>query len=696
MAREDKAEVASLAQAARPAVAQDLRRWAIGFDMGGTYVDLAARGSDGTLLDVKRPYDGAPATSVLRALAWLMDHHGIRADRVDRLAHGSTVVTNLLLEQTAPPIGILTTMGFADVLTLARQNRRDLYAMAVRPPIPQSLFPRSLRREVAGRILADGSEAAPLDEAAIGAAAGFWRAHGVEAVAVGFLHACRNPAHEQRARAILADCAPGLRVSLSHEVDPAPREFERFLATALDAYARIAVERYLGELARGCRAMGLPDFLVMGSDGFLSPAETIVKRPLSLAMSGPSATLVGIAARIGTGPGLRADKAVEASDGNAPVVVMDIGGTTTDIGLIEDGRPLVSTVLGIGPFALRMRSADVLSVAVGGGSIARVNAAGAVRLGPESQGARPGPAAYGHGGQQATLTDALTVLGRLPDRLAGGLVLRRDLAEAVLAPLAAVRGCALADMAEAIVAAGNAAIAEGIKTHAYAHGLDPSDCILVAAGGGGAQHAAEVADLAGMRHVRIPQHAGIAAALGLLDAGTASIAECTLDMRLDDFRVAEECGGLPEDPAIGADAQTHWTIALCYQGQDAPIDLAFEPARDTRESVAARFDVQHARLRGHLLPGHERRVLGLRRVSVPVHPVAIAALPEQDADAPPVASRGTCGPASHGPCRLVEATTTVWVPRGWRAWQATGAWHMTPASAPASQNPAQDKDWADA
>ncbi|GBQ20130.1 N-methylhydantoinase A [Gluconacetobacter sacchari DSM 12717] len=671
MTHEDKAATA------RPVVTRASRRWTIGFDMGGTYVDLAARASDGTVLDVKRPYDGAPAASVLRALAWLMEHHGIAADQVDRLAHGSTVVTNLLLERTAPPVGVLTTEGFADVLTLGRQNRGDLYAMAVPPPVPQSLFPRALRKEVAGRILADGSEAISLDEAAVCAAASFWHEHGVEAVAVGFLHACRNPAHEQRVRAILADCAPDLRVSLSHEVDPEPREFERFLATALDAYARIAVEHYLGELARGCRALGLPDILVMRSDGFLSPAETIAQCPLSLAMSGPSATLVGIAAQIENEPG-----------GNVPLIVMDIGGTTTDIGLIEDGRPLISSTLTLGPFTLRMRSADVFSVPVGGGSVARVNAAGAVRLGPESQGARPGPAAYGQGGKQATLTDALTVLDRLPDRLAGELVLRRDLAEAALAPLAAVRGCSLTDMAEAIVAAGNAAIAEGIKTHAYAHGLDPSDCVLVAAGGGGAQHAAEVADLAGVRLVRIPAHAGIAAALGLLDAGTASLAECKLDTSLDDFIVAEECGRLTDDSLTGTDASVHWTIALCYQGQDAPIELAFDPAHDTREALAARFDMQHARLRGHLLPGHDRRVLGLRRVTVPVRPALGTAIPKQE--------RAASGHPSHGPCRLAETTTTIWVPQGWRAIRTNGAWHMMPAPRPETRNPTSDKGRSDA
>lgn len=630
----------------------DTSRWAIGVDMGGTFIDAVAVADDGRLASLKHPREaGRLAGPVLAAIDRICAENGIAPQQVARIVHGSTVVTNLLLEQNAPPVAVLTTAGMGDVLALGRQERRELYLPVIAKPTPdERLFPAHLRFGIAGRIDAQGRETAPLALDGFDRIADAIAQSGVRAVAVCLLFAHCNPAHEQQLRDALAVRLPQLMVSLSSEVDPKPREFERFLTTALDAYAKPMVADYLRELASALTTRGLPQPFLMRSEGGIGAWPDVAARPVGLAMSGPCAALEGVAASLGGRAG-------------APAVVMaiDVGGTSTDIGIVEQGRPAFGDALQVGELNLRLRCADVESLSIGGGSVVRALPGGALRLGPRSQGAWPGPAAYGLGGDRATLTDALCVLGRLPAQLAGGVSFDRAAAEAALKRDAAEPlGIDVNDAARAVVRTAASAMAEALKMRSFQRGLDPADSLLVAAGGGGAQHAAEVADLAGMAQVRVLPQAGVIAALGMLCAAPTQTVEEAVDVLLDDDQLLAL--------RTRADAQgqaTHRQLALCHAGQEFAIDVPWSPDADTVTTLADRFEQRHAQLRGNL---PARLALQVRQM----RSVFEAALPQPAPFmAPPAGTASAWAglpPCGDGPTALFAALTTVWVPEGW-CWQ---------------------------
>jgi N-methylhydantoinase A len=473
--------------------------------MGGTFVDAVALHSDGHIAALKYPRAGRRlAEPVVEALDQLCAQAGIKSGDIHRVVHGSTVITNLLLELNEAPVALVLTRGLRDVPVMARQDRRELYEPVIVPAVPEAkLFPEPLRFEIGGRIDAEGREVEPLELSAVDAIADAVSAAGVRALAVGLLFSHRNPTHERALRAALLARLPSLFVSLSSEVDPQPREFERWLTTALDAYAKPLVADYLHALADALRARDLPALRLMRSAGGTAPWHDLAERPIGLAMSGPCAALQGVAA------------CLETTE-SGPVITLDVGGTSADISLLLDNRPTFTEALECGGLPIRQRCADITSVAVGGGSVVSVLPGGALRLGPRSQGAWPGPAAYGLGGDLPTLTDALCVLDRLPPRLAGGMMLDRAAAEISLRDVAGALGLSVSRTAEAVVSAAAAGMAEALKTHAFQRSLDPADAMLVALGGGGAQHAAEVAELAGMRRVLVMPQAGVMAALGML------------------------------------------------------------------------------------------------------------------------------------------------------------------------------------
>lgn len=632
---------------------RDTSRWAIGVDMGGTFIDAVAVADDGRLVSLKHPREaGKLAEPVLAAIDRLCAENGIAPPQVARIVHGSTVVTNLLLEQNAPPVAVLTTAGMGDVLALGRQERRELYLPVIARPTPdERLFPAHLRFEIAGRIDAQGRETAPLALDDFDRIVDAIAKSGVRAVAVCLLFAHRNPAHEQQLRDVLAARLPALMVSLSSEVDPKPREFERFLTTALDAYAKPMVADYLRELARALTARGLPEPFLMRSEGGTGAWPDVAARPVGLAMSGPCAALEGVAASLGGRAGA-----------TAVVMAIDVGGTSTDIGIVEHGRPAFGDVLQVGELSLRLRCADVESLSVGGGSVVRALPGGALRLGPRSQGAWPGPAAYGLGGDRATLTDALCVLGRLPAQLAGGVALDRAAAEAALQrDVATPLGIDVKDAAQAIVRTAASAMAEALKMRSFQRGLDPADSLLVAAGGGGAQHAAEVADLAGMTQVRVLPQAGVIAALGMLCAAPTRTVEQAMDVRLDDDQL--------QALRTRAEAQgeaTHWHLALCHAGQEFAIDVPWSPDTDAVDALAERFEQRHTQLRGNVPVRQALQVRQMRTVFEAAQPQpAPFTVPASEAAASAWAG---LPPSGNGPASLFAALTTVWVPEGWR-WQ---------------------------
>jgi len=632
-------------------------QWAIGVDMGGTFIDVVACCSDGRLASLKHPREaGQLAAPVLAAIDRMCARERIAAHEVARLVHGSTVVTNLLLEQNAPPIAVLTSPGMRDVLALARQERRELYLPVIAPPTPEHrLFPPHLRFEIGGRIGATGAETAALEPASFEDIAAAIERAGVRAVAICLLFAHRNPRHEEQLRAWLQSRLPQVMVSLSSRVDPKPREFERFLTTALDAYSKPMVADYLKELAGALARRGLPEPFLMRSEGGTGTWRELAARPVALAMSGPCAALQGVAASL------------EAESAVSPVVmVIDVGGTSTDIGLIEEGRPAFAESLQCGDLSLRLRCADVESLPVGGGSIVQVLAGGALRLGPRSQGAWPGPAAYGLGGAHATLTDALCVLGRLPSRLAGGVALDRAAAEAAIArDVAAPLGISSQDAAATVVRTAATAMAEALKMRAFQRGIDPADCMLVAAGGGGAQHAAEVAELAGMAQVRVLPHAGVIAALGMLRAAPTQTHEHACEGAFDKAALERLRTMAQSIAPAGRDALTRSSLALCHAGQEFPIEVTWDPADDDIQTLTRRFGQRHAQLRGSASSGEGLQVRLLRVVREQRIP-APAPFATTASSVPMASAWGELAAEGDGPRALFAPMTTVWVPAGWR------------------------------
>jgi len=641
--------------------------WAIGIDMGGTFIDVVACASDGTLRSLKHPREaGQLVQPILQAVQRMLDENGIAPAQVARIVHGSTVVTNLLLEQTDGPVAVITNTGLRDVLALARQDRRDLYTAAVLPPTPErQLFPAAHRFEIAGRVDARGDEIEPLDHEQVTALAHRIAASGLRSVAVCLLFSHLRPAHERQVRDWLLEAQPELMVSLSSEVDPKPREFERFLATAFDAYSKPMVQQYLQSLGGALAERGLPAPALMRSEGGIAPWQDAVARPIGLAMSGPCAALQGVAASL------------PDSDAAQVLMSIDVGGTSTDIGILEAGRPLFTDTLLCGDLTLRLRCADVESLSIGGGSLASVNAGGGLRLGPRSQGAWPGPAAYGLGGTNATLTDALLLLGRLPRQLSGGVVLDVALAEAAVArDVALPLGITAIDAAKAIVATAATAMAESVKMRAFQRDIHPADCLLVAAGGGGAQHVAEVAELAGVSQVRVIAHAGVVAALGLLASPPTQTVEqaCSLPLNADGLAVLTRLRDARQ-PSIDC-ASIRWSLEILHRGQGSPVEVSWLP-EDDLPALQARFAARYEALRGQM-PARSDALVGLLRG------VFEQAVPQPGVNAhhlrPDPALWAGCSATGQGPQALFAATTTVWVPAGWQ-WrqEADGSLLLTQA-----------------
>jgi N-methylhydantoinase A len=623
--------------------------WSIGIDVGGTYVDVVAVDVGGQYRRRKFPrIDTDPAVSVLAALDDFLTATAIAPAAVHRVAHGSTLVTNMLLERKAPPVAIITNRGFTDLLAVGRQSRSDLYTLTPAPQVPQALFPAVLRFGIAGRCDAGGGETEPLDAAALDILAQRIAASGVQSVAICLLHAIRNPAHELAVARVLSQAKPDLALSLSHQVDVAPGEFERFLATALDAYVKPSVQLYLDALQTGLQARGLVEPAIVTSDAALRPPSAVAASPLSLALAGPAAAMSGFYLH-----------GVSARDETGACISVEIGGTTTDIGLIEPEGIVCGRKMEIGGLSVSLRATDILSVPVGGGSVVQINQAGALRLGPQSMGSLPGPAAYGRGGTVPTLTDALVVLGRLPPQLAGGLALNPAAARQALGGISAALGCDIAGAATAVAAAAAAMIAEGVKAHAYRHGIDPTDARLLAGGGGGAQHAAEVAELLGCGEVLVLPDAGVVSALGCLAAPEMAAAESALEL------VLSETGWPALAAAVsaiagraGPQAVIAWSVEAVYQGQSAALEIPFHPDRDDMRLLAQRFNRAHERMRGHAF-ARDVRLLRLRGQWVTWPAVLQTTIVQQTS----AASGGT---EQLGPVAIFTETTSIWIPAGWR------------------------------
>jgi N-methylhydantoinase A len=476
----------------------------LGADVGGSFTDLVLCDPETGKLSVLK----TPSTPSNQADGVLAGIHrlGIEPGALGRMAHGTTVATNTALERDGARLAVLTTAGHRDVLVVGRGNRMAMYNIKARPAQP--LVPRSQCFEVSERLRADGSVLRPLEEKEVEAIAARLAEQQFEAVAICFLHAYANPEHERRCAALLARRLPADVITLSAEVLPEFREYERFSTTALNAYVAPRMRRYLRQLGSRLAEGGMAaPLMIMTSNGGSLPVDRIAAMPVLSMLSGPAAGVIA-AAHVGS------------LAGYPDLISCDMGGTSTDVCLVHAGEYAMTTEGRVGAFPIKIRQIDINSVGIGGGSVAALRSGSFLSVGPRSAGAVPGPCCYGRGGVEPTVTDANVVLGRLglAQPLGGEIMLNATAAAAGIAALAGQVGLAPAQMAEGILRIAAVALAAAIKEISVMRGIDPRAFALLAFGGAGPMHAAAVAEELGMRTVVVPPLPGNFSALGLLIA----------------------------------------------------------------------------------------------------------------------------------------------------------------------------------
>ncbi len=575
----------------------------VAVDIGGTFTDVVSRDETGRLRYFKVPTTRKDESlAVLQSIEQIVADWGVPASAIERFAHGTTVATNAVLERRGATIGLITTTGFRDVLEIGRQMRHQMYDLVLKQETPEFLAPGARRLEVDERIDAHGNVIVPIDEAGVRAAAKTLVEQGVEAIAICFLFSFVNPAHERRAREIIEAEYPDLFVAVSHEVDPAFREYERTVVTAFDAYVKPVIGRYLSRLEQGLTRSGVASPLqVMQSRGGLMASPIARRRPVRLFLSGPAAGVIG--ARIAGG-----------TAGDTDLITVDIGGTSCDIALISKGKALVRADGLVDGYPIRVPMVDVNSIGSGGGSIAWLDAAGGLRVGPKSAGSEPGPACYGRGGKLPTVTDASVVLGYIdPAYFAGGtLTLDAGLAkQAILEHVAGPLGMTLHEAALGIHRVLNAQMAEGIRMVSIRQGLDPREFALLPLGGGGALHATALASELAITRIVVPRYPGVLSAAGLLMAPvehevSAAFGRPIVDVDVDVIQQAlaaldRQASALMDQEALGDAAITRQYFAdVCYIGQAYTIEVPLQlESAAPLERLCGDFLELHARIYGH-------------------------------------------------------------------------------------------------
>ncbi|MBX6372986.1 MAG: hydantoinase/oxoprolinase family protein [Acetobacteraceae bacterium] len=663
-------------------------------DIGGTFTDVtlqdSATGQAWTAKTPSTPRD--PSIGFATGAALALAAAGRSPGEIGRVLHGTTVATNLILEGKTAPTALVTTQGFRHVLEIGRQDlpRRDNLWSWRKPARP---VPASRIFEVAGRIAADGSELVPLDEAGLRRAARAIRASGVQAVAVCFLHSFANPAHERRALAILAEEAPELAATASIEVLPVVREYERSMATVLNAAVMPAVSTYIARLETRLRENGIAaPLLLMKSNGGVAGAAAIRRAPAQTALSGPAAGIVGA-------------RTVAAAAGFEDLITVDIGGTSADICLIANGRIGLTQHGRVGPWPLPLPMVDMVTIGAGGGSIARVGEGGALTVGPESAGADPGPACYGKGGEEPTVTDAHLFLGHLPASLLGGrMALDPARAEQALRDrIARPLGLSVDAAARGILAIADNNMVGAIRVVSVERGHDPRRFALVPFGGAGPLHGCALAELLGITTVLIPPAPGVLCAQGLLAADLKSEFSRTVAEPLqgaDSRRLAEGFAALEAEAAAWFDAEavapedraTRRVALMRYEEQGFELPIPW-PADGDLTALGDAFAAAHRSLYGFDLPGVAIEIVTLRIEAAGRLPAPAAAPPAGgDAagaqigtqtmrlpDGPatvPIYDRARLGPGAQfaGPAIVTQLDAMTLVSRGWSATVlATGA-----------------------
>ena len=511
----------------------------IGVDVGGTFTDVVVTDTESARTAIHKVPTTAenPALGVIRGLEEICARARVAPAEVAHLMHGTTIATNAVLEHDGATTGMVTTDGYRDIVHIGRHQRPQHYSIMQEVPWQnRPLVRRRHRLTVPERLTPPRGEVeTALDEEAVRAAARRLREAGVEAIAVCFLFSYLNPAHEDRARAIIEREFPGCFVTTSASVSPQFREFERFTTAAMNAFVGPRVRGYVRELEGALGAAGFAAELhVMGSNGGVASAATVSERPVLTLLSGPAAGVLG-----GSMSGELC--------GRRNLITFDVGGTSADIGLVRDGAFSEASARDtwIGGYPVMAPMIDIHTIGAGGGSIAHIDAGGAFRVGPESAGAHPGPAAYGAGGEGATVTDAHLVLGRLPPNhfLGGEMALDLEAAGAAVARLGGEIGLGRDEAAAGILTIVNANMANAIRSRTVQKGHDPREFALVAFGGAGPLHGVEVARELGIPEVIVPPYPGITSAVGLL----------TTDLKYDAIRTEFQISGEVDAARLTAD-----------------------------------------------------------------------------------------------------------------------------------------------
>jgi N-methylhydantoinase A len=669
--------------------------WRVGIDVGGTFTDLVACDDAGATVRLKvASVPRAPEAAVLDALRRLL--HDVDAAGIAQLAHASTIATNALLGQmhlALPRVALVTTEGFRDVLEIGRQARSSVYDLGVRRPVP--LARREDRLTVRERIDADGSVHVALDPRTVATAVDAIRERGIGSVAVGLLNSHVNDAHERAVVAALRAELPHVAVTASSALVREEREYERFSTAVVNAALLPAVRGYLERLAAGVRALGIgaPVF-VMQSSGGTAALDVVAERPALLIESGPASGVIAAAA---TG----------ASLGLPNVLSFDMGGTTAKAGTITGGSPEIAYEFeaagathsgrartGSG-YPVRFPFVDLAEVSAGGGTIARVDAAGVLRAGPLSAGADPGPACYGRG-SEPTVTDANVVLGRLnPAALLGGTFpIDAERARAAVASVAAPLGGDVARTAAGIVALVDAQMAKVLRIVSVERGLDPRDFALMAFGGGGPLHACALAADLGLARVVVPRDPGLFSALGLLAAGVRTTGSRAFVAPLDALTVADAAvtageliaqarATLAAQGVAAGEMRVAAELDVRYAGQSFDLTVPFDGDAAT---IADAFHRRHERRYGYAARDERVEIAAVRvtaagaagRAPVTVAPPGDAAGARTgtrqawDAGryvAATVYARERLGAGSTfaGPAIVEQYDTTCWIPGGWNA-----------------------------
>jgi N-methylhydantoinase A len=617
----------------------------VGVDVGGTFTDVVIADGKGLALwkVPSTPHD--PSEGFARGLEEALHRAGEPA--VSLIAHGTTVATNAVLERKGARAALLTTDGFRDVLLIGRQNRPSLYDLFADRPEP--LIPRERSRGVAERVAADGSVLVPMDEELASRAIDELLATEPESIAVCLLFAFVRDEHERRLRRLIEERAPGVRVSLSSEVLPEFREFERASTTALDAYVGPVVEAAMRRLGDRASTFGAP-VIVMRSGGGTMTTEGAAREPVHTLLSGPAA-------------GVRGAATAAAAAGLSDLVTLDMGGTSTDVCLVQAGEPSVTTESSIDGIPFRTPSLAVHTVGAGGGSVLWLDAGGALRAGPRSAGVLPGPACYARGGSEPTVTDAHLVLGQLdPTTFLGGRMrLDPAAAEQAIATLASRAGAGVRETAEAGLRAVRAHMAAAIRMVSVERGLDPRALALVAFGGAGPMHACALAEELEIQTVLVPPAAGALSALGLLAAPLSAEGSLTRPLSHNAIAAIEETFSTLEARARealgaqGAEAERVERLADCrYVGQSHEVSIDADDAT----GIDARFARAHHDRFGWSEPGEDVEIVTFR---------VRAQGPAQGVSLPPARPESVRGPAL-----LHEESSTTLVGDGWSGERVAG------------------------